>query len=151
MQVARGGDVFGHESDSRLWLGAAEVTTGGGPGKARVVREFECTGRDDFAPPNGTCGAVLDAFLRAASDQRAIPLLSIHGFQYTFEDALAELERIVQQLERGQLDLEGSIRAYERGTALRQHCAGKLAEVQLRVDKITADRDGKVRLAPFEG
>lgn len=69
----------------------------------------------------------------------------------TFEDALAELERIVQQLERGQLDLEGSIRAYERGTALRQHCAGKLAEVQLRVDKITADREGKVRLAPFEG
>ncbi len=69
----------------------------------------------------------------------------------SFEEALGELERIVQQLERGQLDLEGSIRAYERGTALRQHCAGKLKEVQLRVDKITQDREGKVKLAAFEG
>lgn len=69
----------------------------------------------------------------------------------SFEQALEQLERIVQQLERGQLDLESSIRAYERGTALRQHCAGKLKEVQLRVEKITQDRDGKVKLAAFEG
>ena len=37
----------------------------------------------------------------------------------SFEEALAELEGIVQKLERGQLDLESSIQAYERGTALR--------------------------------
>ncbi len=69
----------------------------------------------------------------------------------SFEKALEQLERIVQQLERGQLDLESSIRAYERGTALRRHCASKLKEVQLRVDKITQDRDGKVKLSAFEG
>ena len=39
--------------------------------------------------------------------------------QMSFEEALAELEGIVQKLERGQLDLESSIQAYERGTALR--------------------------------
>ena len=70
--------------------------------------------------------------------------------EMSFEEALAELESIVQKLERGQLDLESSIRAYERGTALRQHCAGKLQEVQLRVDKLTQDREGKARLTPFE-
>lgn len=68
----------------------------------------------------------------------------------SFEEALAELEGIVQKLERGQLDLESSIRAYERGTALRQHCAEKLRQVQLRVEKLTLDRDGNAKLQPFE-
>jgi exodeoxyribonuclease VII small subunit len=70
--------------------------------------------------------------------------------QMSFEEALAELEGIVQKLERGQLDLESSIQAYERGTALRQHCAGKLKEVQLRVDKLTQDRNGDPKLTPFQ-
>ena len=68
----------------------------------------------------------------------------------SFEEALAELEGIVQKLERGQLDLESSMQAYERGTALRQHCTGKLKEVQLRVEKLTVERDGGVALTPFE-
>jgi exodeoxyribonuclease VII small subunit len=68
----------------------------------------------------------------------------------SFEEALGELEAIVQKLERGQLDLESSIRAYERGTALRAHCAEKLRQVQLRVEKLTLDREGKSKLQPFE-
>ncbi len=70
--------------------------------------------------------------------------------QLSFEQALAELEGIVQKLERGQLDLESSIQAYERGTALRQHCAEKLRQVQLRVEKLSLDRDGNAKLQPFE-
>ena len=68
----------------------------------------------------------------------------------SFEAALAELEAIVQRLERGQLDLEASIAAYERGTALRRHCATKLEEARLRVEKITFDKDGKAKLEPVE-
>jgi exodeoxyribonuclease VII small subunit len=72
----------------------------------------------------------------------------------TFETALAELESIVQRLERGQLDLEASIAAYERGTALRRHCATKLEEARLRVEKITfdksGDKNGKPRLEPAD-
>ena len=68
----------------------------------------------------------------------------------SFEEALAELEAIVQKLERGQLDLESSIQAYERGTALRAHCAEKLRQVQLRVEKLTLDREGNAKLQPFE-
>ena len=70
--------------------------------------------------------------------------------EMSFEEALAELESIVQKLERGQLDLESSIQAYERGTALRDHCADKLRQVQLRVEKLTLDREGQPRLQPFE-
>lgn len=68
--------------------------------------------------------------------------------ELSFEAALAELEGIVQRLERGQLDLEASIAAYERGTALRRHCATKLEEARLRVEKITFDKAGEVRREP---
>ena len=79
------------------------------------------------------------------SDASAEPVAAM-----SFEEALAELEGIVQKLERGQLDLESSIQAYERGTALRAHCAEKLRLVQLRVEKLTLDREGRPRLQPFE-
>ena len=79
------------------------------------------------------------------SDASAEPVAAM-----SFEEALAELEGIVQKLERGQLDLESSIQAYERGTALRAHCAEKLRLVQLRVEKLTLDREGQPRLQPFE-
>jgi exodeoxyribonuclease VII small subunit len=63
-----------------------------------------------------------------------------------FEDALAELERIVRGLESGQQRLEEAITAYERGAALRRHCEAKLAEAEMRVQAIVARADGTVTL-----
>lgn len=60
----------------------------------------------------------------------------------SFEQALAELERIVENLEKGELDLEAAISAYERGTLLRTHCEGKLKDAELKVQKITAGPQG---------
>ncbi len=54
----------------------------------------------------------------------------------SFEEALAELEAIVGTLEGGKGSLEDAIRAYERGDALRRHCAAKLAEAQAKVSRI---------------
>lgn len=54
----------------------------------------------------------------------------------SFEEALAELERIVRSLEGGQQKLEDAIVAYERGMALRRHCEAKLMEVEARVAAI---------------
>ncbi|HSA80643.1 MAG TPA: exodeoxyribonuclease VII small subunit [Geminicoccaceae bacterium] len=68
----------------------------------------------------------------------------------SFEHALAELEKIVQDLERGQLDLEAAIQAYERGTALKEHCDRKLKEAKLRVDRITLGPDGSARSEPMD-
>jgi exodeoxyribonuclease VII small subunit len=68
----------------------------------------------------------------------------------SFEQALAELEKIVQDLERGQLDLEAAIRAYERGTELKAHCQRKLQEAQLRVEKITLGPAGDARAEPMD-
>ena len=60
-----------------------------------------------------------------------------------FETALAELEQIVARLEGGKVDLEDSIKIYERGEALRKHCAAKLAEAEARIEKITLSPQGK--------
>ena len=60
-----------------------------------------------------------------------------------FEKALAELETIVVKLESGKVDLEESIRIYERGEALRKHCEAKLAEAEARIEKITLSPQGK--------
>lgn len=60
-----------------------------------------------------------------------------------FETALAALEDIVARLEAGKVDLEESIKIYERGEALRTHCQKKLAEAEARIEKITLDPKGK--------
>lgn len=61
----------------------------------------------------------------------------------SFEIALAELEQIVARLEGGKVDLEDSIKIYERGEALRKHCDSKLAEAEARIEKITLSPQGK--------
>ena len=61
----------------------------------------------------------------------------------SFEKALAELETIVAKLERGDIALEESIAAYERGEALKAHCARLLGAAEARVDKIRLGADGK--------
>jgi exodeoxyribonuclease VII small subunit len=61
----------------------------------------------------------------------------------TFEKALAELEQIVQKLERGDVALEESVTIYERGEALKRRCEELLRLAEARVEKITLDASGK--------
>jgi exodeoxyribonuclease VII small subunit len=51
----------------------------------------------------------------------------------SFEQALAELETLVSQMESGQLPLEQSLAAYKRGAELLQYCQKSLAEVEQQV------------------
>ena len=68
----------------------------------------------------------------------------------SFEDALKELEGIVQQLERGQVKLDEAITAYERGAHLKRHCEQKLAEAKMKVEKIVFSADGSVSSQPAD-
>jgi exodeoxyribonuclease VII small subunit len=61
----------------------------------------------------------------------------------SFEKALAELEQIVQKLERGDVALEESVTIYERGEALKRRCEELLRQAEARVEKITLDAAGK--------
>ena len=68
----------------------------------------------------------------------------------SFEQALAELERIVGQLESGQAPLEQSIEMYERGAALKAHCEKRLEAARLRVEKIVVGPAGATGAEPAE-
>jgi exodeoxyribonuclease VII small subunit len=57
----------------------------------------------------------------------------------TFEDALAELESIVAQLETGDLTLESSLTLFERGQKLAARCNTQLEQATLRIEQLTAD------------
>ena len=60
----------------------------------------------------------------------------------SFEEALAELEAIVETMESGQVDLNKSIATYERGQKLKEHCDAMLKEAEARIEKITLSGDG---------
>ncbi|MCL7464202.1 exodeoxyribonuclease VII small subunit [Phaeovulum sp. NW3] len=70
----------------------------------------------------------------------------------TFEDAMKELEAVVGQLERGEVPLDRSIALYERGAALKAHCARLLRDAEERVEKITLGENGQpTGSTPVEG
>lgn len=72
--------------------------------------------------------------------------------EMSFEQAMAELERVVGQLERGDVALEDSITLYERGAALKKHCEAKLKSAEEKVALITLDGEGNpASLKPAEG
>lgn len=68
----------------------------------------------------------------------------------TFEQALAELEKIVNKLETGKETLETAINDYEYGNALREFCEKKLSEAKLKIDQIVKKEDGSISLESIE-
>jgi exodeoxyribonuclease VII small subunit len=65
-----------------------------------------------------------------------------------FEEALAELEGIVKRLEQGELPLEDSLAAFERGIGLVRALSQRLAEVEQRVEVLLKSEGGKLLLRP---
>lgn len=72
--------------------------------------------------------------------------------EMSFEQAMAELEKVLGQLERGDVALDESIALYERGAALKALCETKLKEAEEKVAAITLDGDGTpTGTKPVEG
>lgn len=69
----------------------------------------------------------------------------------SFEEAMSELDGIVRALESGAAPLEQSIESYERGIALKNHCAQKLADAQAKIEKINIRQDGTATTSPLDG
>ncbi|MCP4394618.1 MAG: exodeoxyribonuclease VII small subunit [Alphaproteobacteria bacterium] len=69
---------------------------------------------------------------------------SVIDKKMSFEDAMAELENVVRQLEGGRVKLEDAVDLYERGAALKKHCDDKLKEAKLKVEKISVNANGEL-------
>lgn len=66
-----------------------------------------------------------------------------------FEKSLDELEKLVNDLERGELSLEQSLTAFERGVKLTRECQQALKTAEQRVDQLVANSDGTLETRPF--
>lgn len=66
--------------------------------------------------------------------------------QKTFEGALEELEQVVEQLDSGDLSLDDSWAAYEKGVGLAKFCNQKLNEVEKKVELLIKDKEGKLQI-----
>jgi exodeoxyribonuclease VII small subunit len=71
--------------------------------------------------------------------------------EMSFEEAMAALEQVVGQLERGEVALEQSIALYERGAALKAYCESKLKAAEEKVELIRAQEGRAIGTTPAEG
>ncbi|RME81934.1 MAG: exodeoxyribonuclease VII small subunit [Zetaproteobacteria bacterium] len=69
--------------------------------------------------------------------------------EMSFEEAIAELEAIVQRLEAGELTLEESVRCFERGTELARRCEALLEEAEQRIRRLEEGTSAREDEAPF--
>ena len=68
-----------------------------------------------------------------------------------FEQALAELERILRDLEDGTTSLEDALARYEKGVGLLKHCYSQLRDAEQRIRQLSGlSEDGKPDLKPFD-
>ena len=65
-----------------------------------------------------------------------------------FEEAMEELEKLVEQMERGELSLEESLKSFERGIKLTRTCQQALQEAEQKV-QILLEKNGQQSLEPF--
>ena len=66
-----------------------------------------------------------------------------------FEDALSQLEKIVRDLEAGQVKLDEAVKHYERGALLKRHCENKLSDARMKIEQITG-LDGALKVESME-
>lgn len=66
-----------------------------------------------------------------------------------FEDTLNKLEKVVSQLEEGDISLEESLKLFEEGIRLSRICNQKLDEVEKKVELLIKGKDGNIKTKPF--
>jgi exodeoxyribonuclease VII small subunit len=76
-------------------------------------------------------------------------MISMSDEPLSFEAALARLEAIAEQIERGQIGLEESITRYEEGMTLVRQCRELLARAEHRIQQINRRADGSVEAVDF--
>lgn len=72
------------------------------------------------------------------------------GDARNFEKSLAALERIVRELERGDLPLERSLELFEQGVRLSRECQERLSEAERRIEVLLRDGDGRTSATAFD-
>ncbi len=67
----------------------------------------------------------------------------------SFEKAMSELERIVETLEKGDMTLDESIEAFQKGIELSRYCSKRLDEIERKITVLIEDQNGEIREEPL--
>ncbi|MBI1273620.1 MAG: exodeoxyribonuclease VII small subunit [Alphaproteobacteria bacterium] len=86
---------------------------------------------------------------KSTAQTGAEPTIPADIAKLSFEEAMAELDKLVRQLEDGKAKLDDAIGAYERGSALKRHCEARLRDARMKIEKIALTANGPAA-APFE-
>jgi exodeoxyribonuclease VII small subunit len=70
--------------------------------------------------------------------------------EISFEKALEKLEKVVEELEAGDLSLDDSLKKYEEGIKLARACQGKLDKAKQRIEELEKDASGKFKKKTFQ-
>jgi len=70
--------------------------------------------------------------------------------KFDFEKAMARLEKIIENLESGELGLDESIKVFEEGVELSKKCHKKLTEAEAKVKELIKNENGEFELKLFE-
>lgn len=70
--------------------------------------------------------------------------------QETFETALTKLEEIVRHLEKGDLSLDDSLKAFEEGIKWSRTCEQKLTEAKKKIEVLVKAENGEMKTTPFK-
>ncbi len=76
--------------------------------------------------------------------------LKPQGKEVPFEDAMSRLEKIVDEMESGDLPLEEILQKYEEGNRLVKLCAARLNEAEKRIEVLMKEKDGSLSLKPLD-
>lgn len=69
----------------------------------------------------------------------------------SFEDALTQLETVVEAMESGDVPLASLLAKFEQGSKLLKQCETRLKEAELKIELLKKQKDGSVAFAPFAG
>jgi len=67
-----------------------------------------------------------------------------------FEETLKKLEKIVQDLEKGDLSLDEALKKYEEGITLARLCSQRLENAKKKIDVLVKNKKGELQLKPFD-
>lgn len=68
----------------------------------------------------------------------------------SFEEALSELENVVQQLEKGELPIDDSLEVFQKGIELSKFCSKRLDQIEKKITLLIEDADGNIREEEFK-
>jgi exodeoxyribonuclease VII small subunit len=94
-------------------------------------------------------GAAVQRCLKCRVSAASCAAVDATDAKLSFEDALGQLETIVESMESGEVPLAELLAKFEQGTKLLKVCEARLKDAELKIEQLKKQKDGRVAFEPF--